>query len=113
MKEFRGLHIYSKEEVDLLTKEAKESIEILPGLYILSRTTLSALVKAADVESRGSYDYAIPESWARQHGYPKGLDKVIWFYPHSGKSRIFGTPLTVREMLSWIANDYIKEENYV
>ena len=104
--EYNGIDLYSKEAMDYCGYPLNPDYEIFPGYY-LKPCNLDALTKAIKLEELGTFDFAVPQSWSEENNYPKGLDQAVWFYP--ARSKIFGEPLTVRQMLD-LLRERIKQE---
>ena len=97
--EYNGISLYDKEVMKMCGHPLNPNYEIFPGIY-LRPCNLDLLTKAIKLEELGQFDFAVPESWSRENNYPRGLDQAVWFYP--ARSKIFGEPLTVREMLDML-----------
>lgn len=104
--EHKGISLYDKEVMKMCGHPLNPNYEIFPGIY-LRPCNLGDLTMAIDLESKGSYDFAVPESWAREHNYPKGLDQAVWLYRK--ESRIFGEPFTVKQMLEELRRQLANE----
>jgi hypothetical protein len=102
MIQYKGLNLYSKKECDLLGKNVEGCEPLFIHLYLDPYTRVEDLAKAIELDCIGSYDLAVPQSWAEKNNFPRGYDSAIWFYPHTGEGHLFGKPLTVREMVNML-----------
>ncbi len=99
MIDYKGINIISAEEAEILGVSLVGINSIFPMLYISPNTKLSKLIEVIGMDKTGAYDYAVPESWARENNYPQGYDRAVWYYPSEGEGRLFGYPVTVRTMM--------------
>ena len=92
---------------DLLDIDKQGVVEIHPGLYIPACTRWDDILAATGYRS-GSFDWALPEEWARQHGtrvmrngeriYER--PQAIWCYQaDKGCSPVFGDPVYLSAVL--------------
>ena len=97
---FKGIELYNWAGVLAMGCEG-HAIPISARLYMSGKTSISDLTKAIDLESKGQFDYAVPQSWLDEQIRFKQDTKAVWFYPRDTKEEghIFGRPFYVHTMI--------------
>lgn len=116
---YKKIWLLTKEEFiqDNAEEEPNSNMEVIPGYYLSTRTNLGDLTSAVDLETKGAFDYAVPQNWFEENQESWKDDwtmRAVWFYPKyiKGRASAFGEPLRVRQIIQMlheqIAQDGIK-----
>jgi len=112
---YKEMFLLSKEEL-LKTgiKNPNYNLHMIGDMYLQESCLLDKIIKAVGLEEKGSYDYAVPQSWFEQHMNEWKDDpykRAIWFYPRDLKEEghLMGKPMRVAELLGMLHKQIVQE----
>lgn len=112
---YKDMFLLSSEEYRKTgIKVPNYNLHMIGDMYLQESCSLEKIIKAIDLEEKGSYDYAVPQSWFEKHINEWKDDpyrRAIWFYPRDPKEdgHLMGRPMRVSELLGILQKQIAKE----